>query len=121
MKFRFDCIFYYCSNLDRSIRFYTEVLGFKFLSRDMVARFDVDGVRFEIVPGLQSDQFTQPGNARLGLRVDDVAAALQELKTKAVRVNPVHEKGVGVLGTLYDPDGNEICLWQYAGSVATSG
>lgn len=44
MKLKFDCVFYYVSDLERSIRFYTDVLGFKLSSRDFVARFFVDGV-----------------------------------------------------------------------------
>jgi hypothetical protein len=34
--FRFDCVFYYVSDLDRAIRFYTTVLGFELSSRDVV-------------------------------------------------------------------------------------
>ena len=112
MTFHFDCIFYYSADLDRSMRFYTDVLGFKFLSLDAVARFDVDGVLFEVVPG-DKQEFPQKGNARLCLCVDNVAAALEELKAKGVRVGAPTDKGAGVLGTFLDPDGNEICLWQY--------
>jgi len=31
-----------------------------------------------------------------------------------VRTGPAVDKGAGVLGTFEDPDGNEICLWQYS-------
>lgn len=48
--FRFDCVFYYVSELDRAIAFYTAVLGFELASRDAVARFRIDGVLFELVP-----------------------------------------------------------------------
>jgi catechol 2,3-dioxygenase-like lactoylglutathione lyase family enzyme len=110
--FRFDCVFYYSADLDRSIRFYTEVLGFRFLSRDAVARLTIDGVLFELVPSPEEHAFSAKGNARLCLRVADVAAALMELETKGVRVHAPEDKGAGVLGRIHDPDGNEICLWQ---------
>ncbi|HYA64611.1 MAG TPA: VOC family protein [Candidatus Sulfotelmatobacter sp.] len=115
MTFHFDCVFYYVKDLDRSICFYRDVLGFQFLSRDLVARFDVDGVLFEIVPSPHPREAPQNGNARLCLRVENAEQALQELKAKGVRASPPEDKGTGVLGTFQDPDGNEICLWQYAG------
>ena len=42
--FRFDCLFYYVSDLDRAIRFYTNILGLDLISRDVVARFEIDDV-----------------------------------------------------------------------------
>jgi len=113
MVFHFDCIFYYVSDLECSIQFYRDVLGFKFLSRDVVARFDIDGVLFEIAPAPPRHQKPRSGNARLCLRVDDVEAALRDLKAKGVSTGGWQDKSNGVLGSLEDPDGNEICLWQY--------
>lgn len=50
MTFHFDCVFYYVSDLERSIAFYRDVLGFQLISQDVIALFDIDGVLFEIVP-----------------------------------------------------------------------
>jgi len=113
MTFHFDCIFYYVSDLERAIRFYTDVLGFKCLSRDVVARFDVDNVLFEVVPSATKKSSPRTGNARLCLRVDSIEEALQALESKGVHTNPAQRKGKGMLGSFEDPDGNEICLWQY--------
>jgi len=113
MTFHFDCIFYYASDVERSIRFYREILGLKFLFRGAVARFDIDDVLFEIVPAPYQGKFLRGGNARLCLRADDVVAALQELKSKGVATKEAEDKGDGILGLFEDPDGNEICLWQY--------
>ena len=114
MTFHFDCIFYYVADLGRSICFYRDVLGFQFLSRDLVARFDIDGVLFELVPSPHAGRVPQVGNARLCLRVASVEQALQHLQANGVRTSPPQDKGTGVLATFQDPDGNEICLWQYA-------
>jgi catechol 2,3-dioxygenase-like lactoylglutathione lyase family enzyme len=113
MKFHFDCTFCYVTDLDRSIRFYTQVLGFQFLSRDAVARFDVDGVLFELVPTAARSERAGQGHARLCLRVDDMAEALRYLRAQGVPVHGVEDKQTGVLAACYDPDENEICLWQY--------
>ena len=111
--FHFDCIFYYVSDLDRSVEFYRDVLGFKLTSRDMVARFDVEGTLFELVPSADLKHFRGNGNARLALRVDDMESATQTLRAKGVSTVPVEDKGSGLLSFFRDPDGNEICLWQY--------
>lgn len=115
MKLKFDCVFYYVSDIEPAIRFYSDVLGFQLSSRDFVARFHVDGVLFELVPRTDKVILEGAGNARLCLKVDDVEATLAELKQKGVVTSPPQKETGGILASLYDPDGNEICLWQYAG------
>ncbi len=89
------------------------MLGFVLTSRDIVARFEIDGVLFELVPAPPNGNPRTPGNARLCLRVENVEQVLNELRTKGVHTSVAVDKGPGVLGSLEDPDGNEICLWQY--------
>jgi catechol 2,3-dioxygenase-like lactoylglutathione lyase family enzyme len=112
--FRFDCVFYYVRELDRAIAFYTTVLGFPLSSRDAVARFRVDGVLFELIPTDDPSLLTGRGNARLTLEVADVEATLQELRAKGVRTSGARKVSNGYVGSVYDPDGNEICVWQYS-------
>lgn len=112
MRFHFDCIFYYVSDLDRAVRFYEGVLGLKLTSRDFVARFDVDGVLVELVPAKEMP--SGRGNARLTLRVDDIQAAVVHLRQQGVSISTPEPKANGILATFHDPDGNELCLWQYA-------
>ena len=120
MKFRFDCVFYYVSDMERATRFYRDILGFKPESRNIVARFRIDGVLFEIVPAAGTKEVRGPGNARLCLRVDNVEEILKELRAKGVRTGQAEIKDTGVLATFEDPDGNEICLWQYFGSTSSN-
>jgi catechol 2,3-dioxygenase-like lactoylglutathione lyase family enzyme len=99
--------------MEAAIRFYRDVLGFVLTSRDVVARFDIDGVLFELVPAPPGGNPRAPGNARLCLRVENVEQVLNDLRAKGVRTGVAADKETGVLGSLEDPDGNEICLWQY--------
>jgi len=115
MKLQFDCVFYYVSDIESAVRFYSDVLGFKLSSRDFVARFHVDGVLFELVPKTDKTKVSGAGNARLCLKVDDIQAALEELKQKGVVTSGAQKETGGILASLYDPDGNEICVWQYSG------
>ena len=113
VKVTFDCVFYYVSDMERSIRFYRDTLGFRLVSRDVVARFDVDGVLFELVPAPDKSALRCAGNARLCLQAGDVEQALKALRAKGAHTSPAQRKASGVLGSVEDPDGNEICLWQY--------
>lgn len=112
-RFRFDCIYYYTSDLDRAVRFYTGVLGFQLASRDVVARFYVDGVLFELVPTTERKRLAGAGNARLVLAVDDLKSAVEFLKSRGAKVSEPHEVQNGWLATLSDADSNELVLWQY--------
>jgi len=112
--FRFDCVFYHVTDLDRAIGFYTSVLGFRLASRDAVARFFVDGVLFELVPATDPDVLSGRGNARLTLAVKRIEAAVEELRAKGVAVSEIRAVSNGRLASLKDPDGNELVLWQYA-------
>jgi catechol 2,3-dioxygenase-like lactoylglutathione lyase family enzyme len=112
MTFNFDCVFYYVSDLERAVSFYRDVLGLRLVSRDVVARFDIDGVMLELVPTQRSDQYGN-ANARLCLRVDHLNAARNDLLRLGVVSSEPSDKGHGLLASLHDLDGNEIWLWQY--------
>ena len=112
VSYRFDCVFCYVTDMDRAVAFYTDVLGLKLESRDIVARFDIDGVPFELAPSPSDAEVIGGGNARLCLGVDSIRQALEDLRGKGVRTGEVREVPGGTLATFSDPDGNEVYLWQ---------
>jgi len=111
-KFSFDAIYYHVTNMDKAIAFYRDVLGFPLKSRDYVARFEVDGVLFELVPAHEGETIAGPGNARLSLGVRNIQAATDYLSSKGVKATPARQEIGGTLSLFHDPDGNELCLWQ---------
>ncbi|HVP54224.1 MAG TPA: VOC family protein [Candidatus Eisenbacteria bacterium] len=111
-KFSFDAVYYHVRNMDQAIAFYRDVLGFSLKSRDYVARFDFDGVLFELVPTAEGQAISGPGNARLSLGVSDIQAAIRYLESKGVKATPAKQEVGGLLSLFADPDGNELCLWQ---------
>lgn len=113
----FDCVFYYVSDLDRAVRFFSETLGLAMSSRDHVARFVIDGVLFELVPTTDPSRYSGHGNARICFGVTNIIRAVDELTRKGVSVSPVHQVENGFLATFADPDGNELALWQFAKAV----
>ena len=113
MELHFDCVFYYVTEMERAVSFYAGILGLKLTSRDIVTRFDIDGVLFELVLVPNANKIQVGGNARLCRKVDNIHQAREELQTKGIHTSPVREVDNGILASFEDPDGNEICLWQY--------
>ncbi len=113
LKFAFDAVYYHVSDMEKAIAFYRDVMGFKLTSRDYVARFEIDGVLFELVPSPLGKVAPGSANARVSLGVKDIKEATQELQRRGVATTPIKEEPGGLLSFFKDPDGNELCLWQY--------
>ena len=114
LKLSFDALFYYVTDLDRSVTFYRNVLDFPLVSLDFVAHFDIDGVLFELVPAAGERSVSGSGNARLCLQVQDIEESVAQLQARGVPTSEVKAVSGGRLAFFNDPDGNELCLWQYS-------
>jgi hypothetical protein len=102
------------SDLERSVAFYRDVLGFKLIVSEPqfhYAAFDVGGLRFAIAAS-ETDGFTgrPPGHRHtgIGLMVADVDAVHAELTAKGVTFTmpPARQPWGGYMGIFSDPDGN---------------
>lgn len=111
---RFDCVFYYVTDLDRAVDFYSRTLGLALLSRDVVARFRIDGLLFELVPAADRSRCSGAGNARVTFEVSDLEKEVELLRRKGVSVGDIERVANGSLAEFADPDGNQLVLWQYA-------
>ena len=112
LDFKFDAIYYHVADMEKAIAFYRDVLGFRLLSRDYVARFDFNGVLFELVPNPAGNALPGTGNARLSLAVSDIEKAVRVLQARGVKTTTIRTEPGGRLSLFYDSDGNELCLWQ---------
>ena len=103
------------ADMDRALRFYRDTLGMDFpLSGG--DNMDWNWKEFDSPPvalALDSDARPAPGQVTLALAVDDVAAAVEELRAKGVPivVEP-RDQGVCYAAVIRAPDGNEIGLHQ---------
>jgi catechol 2,3-dioxygenase-like lactoylglutathione lyase family enzyme len=111
---KLDCVFYYVTNLDRAVEFYAYALGLTLVSRDVVARFRVDGLLFELVPTADASRCSGAGNARVTFEVLDIQKEADALRRKGVSVGEIERVANGRPAPFTDPDGNELVLWQYA-------
>ena len=103
-------------DLDRSIQFYTEVMGFKLERRDDSLRWArIDPGVGHVIIGLGEKEVTKgSGSASLNFGVEDIEASRTRLEVKGVRfLGPtITVPGVVMLADLEDPDGNRIRLAQ---------
>jgi predicted enzyme related to lactoylglutathione lyase len=107
------------SNMDASVRFYTEVLGMKLTSRFGDHWATVDAGRGLII-GLHpaSPKYPAPGTkggTLIGLQVDEpLRQVMDRLETQGVKfLGPIiNDAGAGSFAHLEDPDGNFIYLWE---------
>lgn len=109
--------YYVVRDMDRSARFYRDVLGLevKFADPGKWTQFDVAGTQIAIAtpaPG-QPD----PGeNATVVLEVDDLDAMQQRLRDEGMTPSEVIAMGShGSFFTVRDPDGNLVQFFARAG------
>lgn len=102
------------TDLDRSIAWYEQVLGFKLLYRvDDIAWCELSTGTPGVNVGLsQVESVTQGGGATNVWGVKDIAAAKAVLDAAGVRQDGEvqHIDGMVKLITFYDPDGNAMML-----------
>ena len=106
------------SNMDRAVRFYTEVLGLKLTNRfgDHWATVDAGkGLTIGLHPA--SSKYPAPGTKgamMIGLEIDErIEVAVQRLTEKGIPMtDPIVRAEAGGWAGLEDPDGNAIYLWE---------
>ncbi|MBI3971439.1 MAG: VOC family protein [Chloroflexi bacterium] len=100
------------SDIDRSMRFYRDTLGVAFpLTEDGAGwkEFDTPPVAM----ALRLDRQNPGANAAIALAVEDVRAAVEELRAKGVTITiEPGESDVCYAAMIQDPDGNLLLLHQ---------
>ena len=103
----------FVSDLERSVRFYTEVLGFRVKQVEKqfgYAAFEGGNISFALA---ETDDATLVGrHTGIGLIVDNIDTVYQALITKGVtfEMPPTKQPWGGILALLKDPDGNIFYL-----------
>lgn len=113
----------FVTNMDASIRFYTEVLGLKLTNRfgDHWATLKA-GEALTIGLHPVSPDYPKPGtkgSVVLGLEIDlSIENAVARLLEHGVPVRgTITRSEVGNFASLEDPDGNDIYLWEMNHSI----
>ena len=105
-----------CSDLDASIAWYRDTLGFELLYRvDEIAWCELQSPVDRVSVGLsQVEKPATKGGATPTWGVDDIASARKALEGRGVRFDgeTLTFPGMVSLATFYDPDGNKMMLYQ---------
>lgn len=108
-----------CSDLDRSVAWYTDVLGFTVLYKmDEMGWAELVSPVANVQLGLSQVESPKVGAGPVPTwGVKDIEAARAELESKAVKFDGDTQTipGLVKLATFYDPDGNAFMLYQALG------
>jgi len=113
LRLSFDTIFYYVTDMEAAIAFYRDTLGLPLVAQEYVAQFDLDGVLIELVPLPPGSVVPGSGNARLCFSVANLQETVEQMRARGVSTSKIKEQKDGRLAFFRDPDGNELCLWEY--------
>ena len=106
-----DNVHIYVRDMDRSRRFYRDLLGIPLDGDGHWQEADFGGVRFALhaVPeGIEP----APGTIKLNFRVGDADGAADRLRESGVEVEEQMREEYGVSYRVLDPDGYRIYLFQ---------
>ena len=105
------------NDMDESIKFYTEVMGFEIDSQyDLGQAGTITLLKSEgeTMVELIKNPVDEPGLFSMGMDVEDINATVKELKSKGAKITmepmPIT---VGTLAFLEDPNGVRIALIQH--------
>jgi len=109
-------------DMDRSIRWYQDVMGFELLYRlDDMGWCELKTGVARVNVGLSQVEKPEPkGGATLTFGVKDINAARKALEANDVRFDGATRviEGMVKLATFYDPDDNVLMLYQSLGEPA---
>ncbi len=104
------------TDLDRSLQWYQDVLGFELLYRvDEIGWCELKTEVSNVNVGLsQVETCGGDGNAILTFGVKDIERARKQLEDKSIRFDGPTQtiEGMVKLATFFDPDGNALMLYQ---------
>lgn len=112
-----DYVYFWVSDVDRAVRFYTEVLGLRLVRREESAwvEFDAGPLRMAL-HGAVDGRAPEAGGTAV-FRVDDLDAARADLQSRGAdfEEHAGEIEGFARFASLRDPDGNRIDLIEYEG------
>ena len=104
-------------DLNKSVEFYNKILGMPIKNvRENWIDLGQSGAMLSLHPAVESSPHvgtSMDNGIMIGLLVGDVASAVDELKSKNIRMHrDIQERGAGINAIVLDPDGYMISLFE---------
>jgi len=107
-------IYYYVTNMDKAVKFYTEVLGLPLKVRfeNNWAEADAGPITIGLHP-TEDGSKPKKGGGTISLNVRDIDGFVNEIKSKGAKVGKIQSPERGRFVMISDPDGNEIHVVEF--------
>jgi lactoylglutathione lyase len=109
---KLNVVYLYVSDMERSLRFYREVLGIPLEGDGDWQEAALGGTRFALHRSHEGIGELSSGTVHIDLEVADVEAASERLRTVGHAVTEVVRDEWGAAVQIVDPDGYELYLFQ---------
>ena len=109
---KLNVVYLYVSDMERSLRFYREVLGIPLMGDDDWQEAPLEGTRFALHRWHEGIGELSSGTVHIDLEVADVEAASERLRDAGLAVTDVMRDEWGAAVQIVDPDGYELYLFQ---------
>jgi lactoylglutathione lyase len=111
-----DFVVYAVPDMERAHAFYRDTLGLDFPlieAGEFWTEFDTPPVAFALNKPKSRGKWSWRGGPAIALAVDDVHAAVEELRAKGVKIlNEPVRTSVCQMAFIEDPFGNRVCIHQ---------
>lgn len=103
-----ETVYYETANMEKSVTFYTEVLGLTLKNRHGIdwAEYDVGGIDLAISGELARKP--AQGGATVVLKTDDIEGLRDALAAAAAKFDPIDDTGGAKMIGFEDPDKNRL-------------
>jgi lactoylglutathione lyase len=109
---RVSVVYLYVSHMDRSLRFYRDLLGIPLEGDDDWAEATLGGTRFALHATHEGIGELSSGTIHVSLEVADAADAAERLRAEGVETRETMRDEWGTALEVVDPDGYRVYLFQ---------
>lgn len=106
-----DFTLFYVSDLEESLKFFTQTLGLQH-DQQQDTPFFRGFVDSPMGIALPADETRRPGNVELYFKVDDIEEAHRELAKKGVEITEIVQRPFGSIFSITAPDGHLVTMLQ---------